>query len=239
MGLLSGAHAAADERQHKDQAANPQVEGHHKVIVHCPPEAFEGVGEGAGANVVVLGEHHSAGNNGEDELEHAGDEGAVDRTDPPSVSPGADEHEECVEGDDTEGGAHEDSDDGELGSSLLAIHVTVVVEVDEGLAEVSGQVLVGPVDSTTDNEINIPGIGSVSRVAGVDGEGLTARSARGSLPVDLIGSSRVLGRGQLVVSIRSVVVFAGGAIVVVGTDVPISPVGAEYFIVGISDVELR
>lgn len=48
------------------------------VVVHGPSDAIEGVGKRAAANIVVFGEHHGGRDNGKDELEQAGNHGAVD-----------------------------------------------------------------------------------------------------------------------------------------------------------------
>ena len=50
----------------------------------------------AGTHSVVLSEHQGTNGNEESELDHAGDERAVDRADSPSVPPGANEHSKGI-----------------------------------------------------------------------------------------------------------------------------------------------
>ena len=66
----------------------------------------------------------------------------VDRADSPSVSPGSDEHEEGVEADKTEEGAHESGEESHLGASGLAVDVTVINHGDVVIEEVLVEVLV-------------------------------------------------------------------------------------------------
>lgn len=107
---------------------------------------------GAGTHGVVLGEEEGGGGGEDGELEDAHEEGAVDRAGSPSVSPGSDEHEEGVEADKTEEGAHEGGEEGHLGASLLAVDVTVVNHGDEGIEIVLVDVLVVVVNNTAATE---------------------------------------------------------------------------------------
>lgn len=97
---------------------------------------------GAGTHSVVLGEEESGGGGEDGELEDAHEESAVDRADSPSVSPGSDEHEEGVEADKTEEGAHESGEESHLGASGLAVDVTVINHGDVVIEEVLVEVLV-------------------------------------------------------------------------------------------------
>ena len=221
---VGGAHSAADERQHENQGHDPEVECHRDVVVHGPPEAGEGVGERAATDVVVLGEEHGAGDDGEDELEHASDEGAVDGADSPSVPPGTDEHEERVKSDDAEGGTHELSDDGETRAELLAVHVTVFLKVKERLLQVSSQLLLVPADLTTDSELNVPRVGAEGRALLVDAPGTTARLGSLKLPVAHEGTIFIgLGRERVVGRLVVVVALGRARIIVFGANVPAAP----------------
>ena len=176
-GNIGRAHAAADEGKHEDQAGDPEVEDHGEVVVHGPPEANEGVGERAHANVVVLAEQHRGGHNLQNELAQARDERAVDGAHSSAEPPGANEHEERVQSNYTIGGSHEDSDDGEGGATLLAVHITVFGKVHLSCEEIVGKLVIGPVDSASNLNFDIPSLVTEGRLPIVSHQGLT-RAAR-------------------------------------------------------------
>jgi hypothetical protein len=127
FGLVGGAQSTADEYKHPDEAEDPNNKCDVKVVGHGPGEGFGGSFERARAQSIILCEHEGADNTKNNELEEAGEEGAVDGADSPSVPPSSNEHEKCVETDDTVDDAHEGSDQSKLRSRFLAVDVTVLI----------------------------------------------------------------------------------------------------------------
>ena len=144
-----GAQTAADEAEHSDEGHDPDGESHVEVIGHTPLVTIaHGFLNRAGADSVVFGEHHDASGNQGTELEQADAEGAPDGADSGPPSPGADEHEDSIQGDQSIYCGHEASDGSELRASSLAIDVTILKQVNPVLQEVPVQVLVSPVHTT-------------------------------------------------------------------------------------------
>ena len=156
-GNIGRAHAAADEGKHEDNSGDPKIESHGKVVIHGPSEVIKSVCKRTGADVVVLGEHHRASDDSEDELNEARCQGAVHGAYSCSVSPCTYKHEERVKSDDFEGSAQNHSDYSELRATFLAVHVTVIGKIIEGLKEISGHLFVVPVEFTNNLQVNIPG----------------------------------------------------------------------------------
>jgi len=141
-----GAETAADEAEHSDEGGDPEAESHVEVVGHRPDvsrsHCFR---HGAGADSIVFSEHHSAHGNESSELEQADAESAVDGADSSPCSPGADEHENSVQGDQSIDGAHKASDGGQLGALGLAVNIAILEQVNVVLQPVSVQVLISPV----------------------------------------------------------------------------------------------
>ena len=123
---VGGAHSAADEDKHPNKANNPNNKGDIEVISHCPRHACGSVGQRASTDSVILCEHKGTNDTEDNELEEANEECAVDGADSPSVSPGSNEHEKCVDSDEAVDDAHQSCDEGKLGACLLTVDVTVI-----------------------------------------------------------------------------------------------------------------
>lgn len=156
LAIPGGAETAAEETEHEEDSSNPEGHGHLEVVDHSPWECIaSSFLHGATADGVVLGEHEDSGGDQDSELEEAGEEGAVDGAHSHSPSPGSDEHEEGVEANDTVGSAHEDASDGETGTSLLAVIVTVLPEIDLSLEEAKGDILVVDVEASVNFKVSL------------------------------------------------------------------------------------
>ena len=90
----------------------------------------------AGAYSVVFGEHQGSDGNEKSELEHAGNERAVDRANSPSVSPGANKHSDGIQANDGVHDTHENAHNGELRSFSEAVSITVFVHIDLVLQQI-------------------------------------------------------------------------------------------------------
>merc|ERR1739844_446424 len=88
-----GAHSAADEDKHPDEAEDPNNKRNVEVIGHSPGHASCRRCKRAGAHSIILCEQKGTDDTKDNELEEAGEEGAVDGADSPSVPPGSNEHE--------------------------------------------------------------------------------------------------------------------------------------------------
>ena len=140
------AETAANEAEHSDERGDPEAESHVEVVGHCPDVSLTHCFlHRAGADSIVFSEHHSANGNERSKLEQADAESAVDGADSSPCSPGANEHENSVQGDKSIDGAHEASDGGQLGALGLAVNIAVLHQVNVVLQQVSVQVLISPV----------------------------------------------------------------------------------------------
>ena len=147
--LVGGAETAAAEEEHEEPASDPDDEGPVEVVGDVPWHVrAPGCVHGSGADGVVLGEQERGAGGEDSKLEDAHEQGAVDGADSPVGSPGADEHKEGVEADETEEGAHESGEDGHLRALLLAVDVAVVDHVEEVFEVITVDVLVVVVDAT-------------------------------------------------------------------------------------------
>ena len=152
-----GAHSAADEDKHPNEAEDPNNKGDIEVVCHMPRHALGGISERARADSIILCEHKSTDNTEDNELEEADAESAVDGADSPSVSPGSNEHEKRVEADETVDNTHEGRDKSELRACLLAVDVTVIHHFNIILYEVLVEVLIAHFDISSDFNVKVPG----------------------------------------------------------------------------------
>ena len=125
----------------------------------------------------------------------ARNESAVDRADSSAVSPGANEHEKRVQGNDTVRGSHQDGDDCEGRTTLLAVHVTVGREVDNGLSEILTQLAISPVEVACNSDVDVPRV--TTELGGTFL--ITFAAGRIRFPFRLVGSIRIKGCSELVV----------------------------------------
>ena len=211
-----GAHTAAQEDEHGEERADPQLERHIEVVGHGPPEASVGNSHRASANIVVLGHQKDTGGNEDGKLEQAGDRGADHVADSEVVSPGTNEHAKGIASDNSVHGAQQDGNQGQLGSPLLAVHVAVLGKVDECVHKLA---VVGSVkgDVSSDSDIYIPGVGAVivSLRVHVDLLPGLGVSSDITLPLSLVGACSVLRSRHLVVGIFAIPAGLGGAYVLV------------------------
>ena len=145
-----GAHSAADEDKHPNEANDPNNKGDIEVVCHSPRHGSGGCKERATADSVILCYQKSTDYTEDNELEQAGEESAVNGADSPSVSPGSDEHEKRVKADNTVNNAHECCDQSQLRACLLAVDVTVIDQFYKILEEVLVQVLITHTDVSGD-----------------------------------------------------------------------------------------
>ena len=147
-GLVGGAETAAAEEEHGEPARDPDREAPVEVVSDVPWEVHApSLVHRSGAHGVVLREQEGGAGGKDGKLEDAHEQSAVDRADSPSVSPCADEHEQGVQTDQTEEGAHEGGKEGHLGALSLAVDVAIVNHVEPVLEVVSVNVLVVVVDA--------------------------------------------------------------------------------------------
>ena len=152
-----GAETAADEAEHSDERDDPEGESHVEVVCHCPHvTCAHCLRHRASADSVVFGEHHDANGNQRAELEQADAESAPDWADSGPPSPGADEHEDSIQGDKTIDCTHEASDGSQLRAISLAIDVAILEQVNIVLQEVFVQILVSPVHGATYGDGGFP-----------------------------------------------------------------------------------
>ena len=154
LGLVCGAEAAAAEEEHSEEGDDPEGESHVEIISHSPDHILTvGLDHRAAADGVVLGEEKGSDDDRKDELAQAGGESADDRAESPSVSPGANEHEEGIKTNETVGEAHEASDHGEVGSGGLAVDVAILDQINVVSEEISVKILISPVHVSTDGDV--------------------------------------------------------------------------------------
>ena len=154
-GLVCGAEAAAAEEEHGEEGDDPEGESHVEIISHSPDHILTvGLDHRAAADGVVLGEEEGSDDDRKDELAHAGGKSADDRAESPSVSPGADEHEDGVKTNKTVGEAHEASDEGKVGSGGLAVDVAILDQINVVREEISVKILISPVHASTNADVS-------------------------------------------------------------------------------------
>jgi len=131
------AHSAAHEGDHEDKLGNPEHHVHVVVVGHGVKSTLSSQDSGARAqDRGVLAEDVGGRGDEDNELEQAGEEGAVGRDHSALLHPGSAEHEEGVEADEGEGKSVQRGDNGEAGASLLAVHITVLNQFEVGLNEI-------------------------------------------------------------------------------------------------------
>ena len=143
---------AADEAEHEEEGDNPEGASDVEIVSHGPDADTPGRSHGAHADLVVLGVEDGAGGDEDTELEEADEAREVGGADSESVSPGADEHEEGVEGDETVDETHEAGDQGHLRASSLAIEVAIVDHVDVVSHEVTIDLRVVPSERISEGQ---------------------------------------------------------------------------------------
>jgi len=147
-GLVGGAETAAAEEEHGEPAGDPEGEAPVEVVGDVPWEVHApSLVHRSGAHGVVLGEEEGSAGGKDSKLEDAHEQSAVDGADSPSVSPRANEHEQGVQTDQTEEGAHKGGEKGHLGALSLAVDVAIVNHGDPVIKVVSVNILVVVVDA--------------------------------------------------------------------------------------------
>ena len=150
-----GAHSAAEEDKHPNEANDPNNKGDIEVICHVPRHAFSGIEERTSTDSIILCEHKGTNDDEDNELEEANEESAVDRADSPSVSPGANEHEKRVEADKTVDNTHEGSDQSQLRACFLAVNVAVINQLNIILEEVFEEAFIAYSDISGNCDVNV------------------------------------------------------------------------------------
>ena len=125
-GLHCSAQSATSEAAHCEERENPESGNHGEVVSHGPFHSSPGWVNRSHADGVVFGEQESTDSDLDSELEHAHEECAVGGDLSAHGDPGADEHEESIQANESIDGGHKDGDDGHLGACLLAVNIAVL-----------------------------------------------------------------------------------------------------------------
>ena len=103
------------------------------VISHSPLQWSRGRGQRPSTHRGVVSKEHGTGNNQDNELNKARDEGAVGREDTCSPSPGSNEHAEEIEHDEAKGKLVDAGDNTQTTAKFLAVGIAVVNDVNISL----------------------------------------------------------------------------------------------------------
>ena len=128
LGSEGGAQSAAEEDKHPDEAEDPNDKRDVEVVCHGPGQAYGGRIQRACADSVPFCEQEGSDDTKKNELEEAGEEGAVDGADSPSVPPGANEHANGIDANNCVCNAHKNGHYCELRALGETVDITVFIK---------------------------------------------------------------------------------------------------------------
>ena len=139
--LLAHANTAPDK--HPNELCGPSANNILPVISHGPLEAAGRLSHRPSTHRSIISEEHGSGNNKDNELDEAGDEGAVGREDTRPPSPSSNEHAKEVEEDEAKGKLVDSGDDTQTTAKFLTVDIAVVDNSKIGFQRVKEDSLVG------------------------------------------------------------------------------------------------
>ena len=166
-----GASAAA-EAHTDDPGGSPEGNDHSEVISHIPGVTVtSSLDHRSTADSAVLAEEHSGGNKKEDKEDAAGHDRAEKGTDSAAWSNISENHHNSGKAEESVRDGHKCGDRGQTRSSLLALDITVINQVDQVSDRISVKVLIEDIDLARDGNLHVPALTTlrVSVVSVADG----------------------------------------------------------------------